>query len=233
MIQDLKFPQHINFLCVEGVLGVGKTSLCSLLGRQLGARLICEDVEGNPFLEKFYADRGAAAFQTQLWFLLSRHRQLSQAVAQQDLFHSVTVSDYMFAKDQIFASINLVDDELALYTSIARTLETSVPLPDLVVYLQASTETLLRRIEKRGRSYENGMDENYINDLNEAYSHFFFHYTASPLLVINTNELDFVDDARDFREVIEQIVAAKPGVNIYNPLSQKDKAAIYEHGGGE
>ncbi|MCL2183598.1 MAG: deoxynucleoside kinase [Chitinispirillia bacterium] len=231
MIMDLKFPPHINFLCVEGVLGVGKTSLCDLLGRQLGTRLIREDVEGNPFLSKFYADRRAAAFQTQLWFLLSRHRQLTQVVAQQDLFHSVTVSDYMFAKDRIFASINLQDDELALYSSIAQTLETSVPAPDLVVYLQASTGTLLRRIEKRGRPYENGMDEGYISDLNEAYNHFFFHYTASPLLVINTNELDFVDDARDFREVIEQIVTAKPGINIYNPLSQKDKTAIYDQGG--
>jgi deoxyadenosine/deoxycytidine kinase len=231
MIQDLKFPPHINFLCIEGVLGVGKTSLCALLERQLGARFIHEDVEGNPFLPKFYANRRATAFQVQLWFLLSRHRQLTEDVAQQDLFHSVTVSDYMFAKDSIFASLNLLDDELALYNTIARTLETSVPPPDLVVYLQASTETLLRRIAKRGRSYEDDMDEQYVNDLNEAYNHYFFHYTASPLLIINTNELDFVDDARDFREVIEQIVNAKPGVNIYNPLSQKDKMAIYQQGG--
>jgi len=231
MLHDLKFPPHINFLCIEGVIGAGKTSLCGLLGHQLGLRLIREDLEGNPFLSKFYADRRATAFQVQLWFLLSRHRQLTEVVAQQDLFHSVTVSDYMFAKDQIFASINLEDDEYALYTSIARTLQTSVPQPDLVVYLQASTETLLRRIAKRGRPYEKEMDEQYIADLNEAYNQFFFRYTASPLLIINTNDLDFVDSARDFREVIEQIVCAKPGANIYNPLSQKDKMAIYQQQG--
>jgi len=232
MPQALKFNLDVNFLCIEGVLGVGKTSLCSFLGRQLSARVVREDVEGNPFLAKFYSDRRAYAFQTQLWFLLSRHRQLSEMVAQQDLFHAVTVSDYMFAKDYIFASMNLEDDELALYTGIARTLETSVPHPDLVVYLQASTETLLRRIDKRGRPYESGIDEEYINDLNEAYNHFFFHYTASPLLVINTNELDFVDDARDYREVMEQILNAKPGINIYNPLSQKDKMVMYNQAGG-
>ncbi|MCL2218460.1 MAG: deoxynucleoside kinase [Chitinispirillia bacterium] len=228
MAHELKFPPHINFLCVEGVLGVGKTSLCDLLGRDLGARLVREDVEGNPFLPNFYSDRRSLAFQTQIWFLLSRHRQLTEAVAQQDLFHTVTVSDYMFDKDYIFASLNLQDDELALYNTVAHTLETSVPRPDLVVYLQASTETLLRRIDKRGRPYEDGMDEGYINSLNEAYNHYFHHYTASPLLIINTNELDFVDDVRDFREIIEQIVNARPGVNIYNPLSHKDKMAVYE-----
>ena len=220
---ELKLPPHINFLCVEGVIGVGKTSLCAMLEREMGARLILEEVEGNPFLPKFYADRRAYAFQTQLWFLLARHRQLSGAVEQQDLFHSVTVSDYMFAKDYIFANMNLEDEELALYGHIARELETSVPRPDLVVYLQASTATLIKRIEKRGRDYEAGMDAEYIDELNRAYNNFFFHYTASPLLIINTNDLDFVDDSRDFHEVIGQIADAKPGSNFYNPLGAKDK----------
>jgi deoxyadenosine/deoxycytidine kinase len=132
----------------------------------------------------------------------------------------------MFAKDDIFANMHLEDDELALYGHIARELETSVPRPDLVVYLQASTATLVRRIEKRGRAYEAGMDAGYIDELNRAYNHFFFHYSASPLLVINTNDLDFVDDSRDFLEIIEQIAGAKPGSNFYNPLGAKDKQII-------
>jgi deoxyadenosine/deoxycytidine kinase len=228
MLTEMRFPPGVSYLCIEGVLGAGKTSLCRLLGRQLGVRLVLEDVEGNPFLPKFYADRRAYAFQTQLWFLLARHRQLSEVVAQQDLFYSATVSDYMFAKDYIFASMNLQEDELALYNSIAQTLSTSVPRPDLVVYLQASTDMLLRRIEKRGRGYEENMDGQYIDDLNKAYNQFFFHYTHSPLLIIDTNDLDFIDDSRDFFEVIEQIVSARPGVNHYHPLSQRDKAIVRE-----
>ncbi|MDR0330991.1 MAG: deoxynucleoside kinase [Chitinispirillales bacterium] len=224
--KELKFPPHVNYLCIEGVLGVGKTSLCELLGRLFGARLVLEDVGDNPFLPKFYSDRLAYAFQAQIWFLLSRHRQLSGMVAQQDLFHSVTVSDYMFAKDGIFAGINLREDEMALYSAISRMLETTVLQPDLVVYLQASTETLLKRIEKRGRSFESQMDAQYIDDLNEAYNRFFFSYTASPLLIINTNEIDFIDDTRDFFEVIEQIVNAKAGTNIYNPMGAKERMLI-------
>ncbi|MDR2579053.1 MAG: deoxynucleoside kinase [Chitinispirillales bacterium] len=229
MAKELKLPPHVNYLCVEGVIGVGKTSLCKLLAQHLSARLVLEEVEDNPFLPKFYADRRTHAFQTQLWFLLARHRQLSQTIAQQDLFHCAVVSDYMFAKDYIFASMNLEDDELALYTSVSRALATAIPHPDLVVYLQASTDTLLKRIEKRGRLYETNIDAQYIDDLNKAYNSFFFHYTASPLLIINTNEIDFVDDMRDFYEVIEQIANAKAGTNIYNPLGLKDKMIIYEN----
>jgi deoxyadenosine/deoxycytidine kinase len=216
--RTITFPQHINYVCVEGVIGVGKTSLCEMLGRHLGANLILEDVDGNPFLQKFYSDRKAFAFQTQLWFLLSRMRQLSEPAAQPGMEHCATVSDYMFAKNGIFAEMNLSGDELALYASVADMLGARLPRPDLVVYLQASTDTLMRRIEKRARPFEKPMDEAYVSDLNKAYDNFFFSYTASPLLIINTNEIDFADHGKNFFEVAEQIVNAGPGTNVYNPM---------------
>ncbi len=228
MSQVAKFPSHVSYLCIEGVIGVGKTSLCRLLGERFDARLVMEEVDDNPFLSRFYSDRRSFAFQTQLWFLLSRYKQISVMVAQQDLFHSMTISDYMFAKDRIFASMNLQDDELALYNNIARVLETSIPRPDLVVYLQASTDVLLKRIEKRGRSFEFNMDREYIDTLNQAYNHFFFHYTSTPLLIIDTNDIDFVKDMGDLEELVEQIVNAKIGTNFYHPLGSKNRHAIEE-----
>jgi deoxyguanosine kinase len=219
-------PLQFNFITIEGVIGVGKTTLCDLLAMRWNARKIEEAGEENPFLPKFYQDRTAYAFQTQMWFLLSRYRQLSEAVAQQDLFHKVTVSDYMFAKDRIFANINLDDDELQLYGHVANILERQVPRPDLVVYLQASTEVLLRRIAKRGRPFEFNMDPAYITLVNEAYNHFFFHYDQSPLLVINTDGIDFVSDQADFAEIVEQIEKARAGVTWYQPLRSRDKAAL-------
>lgn len=226
MGQDLKFPSHVNYLCIEGVIGAGKTSLCRLFEERFDARLVLEEVDENPFLSRFYSDRRSYAFQTQLWFLLSRYKQISVMVAQQDLFHSMTISDYMFAKDRIFASMNLLDDELVLYNNIARVLETSIPRPDLVVYLQASTDVLLKRIEKRGRSFEFNMDRDYIDTLNQAYNHFFFHYTSTPLLIIDTNDIDFVNDIRDLEELVEQIVNAKIGTHFYHPLGSKNRQAI-------
>jgi deoxyguanosine kinase len=219
-------PAHLNFITIEGVIGVGKTTFCDLLAARWNARQIQEAVDDNPFLPRFYQDRSAYAFQTQLWFLLSRYRQLSEAVAQQDLFHRITISDYMFAKDRIFANINLDDDELQLYGHVANILEKQVPRPDLVVYLQASTEVLLRRIAKRGRPYEFNMDSGYIALVNEAYNHYFFHYEQSPLLVINTDGIDFVSDQADLADIMEQIENARPGVTWYQPLRPRDKAAI-------
>ena len=219
-------PPQLNFLTIEGVIGAGKTSLCELLAQRWNGRLILEEVNGNPFLTSFYQDRSSFAFQTQVWFLLSRYRQLSETVAQQDLFHRVTISDYMFAKDRIFANVNLGDDELRLYDHIASLLETRVPRADAVVYLQASNDVLMRRIAKRGRSFEFNIDPSYIGLLNEAYNHFFFHYTHSPLLVINTDEIDFVNDSGDLEEIVEQIVNVKPGVTYYQPLRAKDKSVL-------
>jgi len=222
------FPSWINYLCIEGVIGAGKTSLCTMLAREYDARLVLEQAEENPFLEKFYRDRRGFAFQTQLWFLVSRYRQLSEAVAQQDLFHSVTLGDYIFAKDRIFASVNLSDDEMLLYEHIADVMDDKLTRPDLVVYLQASTETLLRRIERRGRPYEYNMDPRYIASLNEAYNHFFFHYTDTPLLIINTNELDFVNNPGDFDEMLEQIRHAGRGTGYYQPMAARDKSKMID-----
>lgn len=219
-------PSHLNFLAVEGVIGVGKTALCELLAKAWNGRLILEEIDENPFLPKFYENRTLYAFQTQAWFLLSRYRQLSEAVAQQDLFHHVTISDYLFAKDRVFANINLDDDELTLYNHIAGFLEAQVPRPDIVVYLQASSEVLLRRIAKRGRTYEFNMDAGYIRLLNEAYNQFFFHYRHSPLLVINTNGIDFVNDRADLEELVGQIVKVRSGVTYYQPLRTKDKSLL-------
>jgi len=221
-------PSSVSFLAIEGVIGVGKTSFCELLAESWNGRLVLEAAEENPFLPKFYEDRKMYAFQTQAWFLLSRYKQLSEMVAQQDLFHAVTISDYIFAKDRIFANVNLSDDELSLYNRIIGALETQVPRADLVVYLQASTDVLLRRIEKRGRPYEFNIDPAYINLLNEAYNHFFFHYTDSPLLVVNTDNIDFVNNTDDQAEIMEQIVKVKPGVTYYQPLRAKDKASLRE-----
>jgi deoxyguanosine kinase len=219
-------PSHMNFIAIEGVIGVGKTSLCELLAEAWNGRLVLEEVDGNPFLPKFYEDRKSYAFQTQLWFLLNRYRQFSEAAVQQDLFHRVTVSDYLFAKDRIFANINLDDDELQLYNHVAGVLDTQVPLPDAVVYLQASSEVLLHRIAKRGRPFEFNMDPTYIGLLNEAYNHFFFHYDRTPLLVINTDELDFKDERGDLEEIVEQILKMGSAVTYYQPLRSKDRAAL-------
>jgi deoxyguanosine kinase len=219
-------PPHLNFIAVEGVIGVGKSSLCELLARDWNARLVLEEVDGNPFLSKFYEERKTYAFQTQLWFLLNRYRQFSEAGVQQDLFHRITLSDYLFAKDRIFANINLDDDELRLYNLVAGTLEAQTPVPDLVVYLQASNETLLRRIARRGRPYEFNIDPSYIGLLNEAYNHFFFHYDRTSLLVITTDEIDFENDPRDLQEIAAQIVKAPPGATYYRPLRSKDKPAV-------
>jgi deoxyguanosine kinase len=216
---NVTLPDHIHHLAVEGVIGVGKTTLCRLLANSFNARLVLEQADENPFLHKFYRQRSNYAFQTQLWFLVSRYRQFSEAFIQQNLFHPVIITDYMFAKDRIFASINLDEDELSLYDTIARSLERDIPKPDFVVFLQASTEILLKRIEKRARPYEFAIDPAYIDVLNEAYSHFFFHYTDSPVLVINTSDIDFVAREHDLEVLIEQIAEAKPGANFFHPIS--------------
>jgi deoxyadenosine/deoxycytidine kinase len=186
------------------VIGVGKTTLAKRLARAMDASLVLEVVEENPFLAKFYDDPGAWAFQTQIFFLLSRYRQQLE-IPQRELFHESVVADYVFAKDQIFATINLAEEELALYRTLLPLLEARLTRPDLVIYLQATTEVLLSRIQRRGRSFEREISREYLETLSDAYNHFFFHYEETPLLVVNTNEMDLVGSDEDFARLLELI----------------------------
>ena len=208
-----------RYIAVEGVIGVGKTSLTKLLATRTEGRLNLEVVEENPFLVKFYRDRAHFAFQTQIFFLLSRFRQ-QQNLIQEELFASTLFSDYLFAKDRIFASLNLSDDELALYNQLATILEQRIRKPDLVIYLQARTEMLLQRIRWRGRAFEQDMDPAYLDALNSAYSYYFHHYRESPLLVVNTDSLDFVNVPRDFDLLYEQVQQEFVGTRYFAPDSR-------------
>jgi deoxyadenosine/deoxycytidine kinase len=193
-----------RYVAVEGVIGVGKTTLAKRLSRSMGGNLVLEVVEENPFLARFYDDPEAWAFQTQIFFLLSRYKQQLQ-IPQRELFAQSVVADYIFAKDQIFATINLADEELALYRTIVPLLEARVTRPDLVIYLQATTEVLLERIRRRGRSFEREISREYLETLSEAYNHFFFHYDETPLLIVNTNEMDLVGNEEDYDRLLEMI----------------------------
>jgi deoxyadenosine/deoxycytidine kinase len=205
-----------RYIAIEGVIGVGKTSLARLLAERMNARLLLEEPEANPFLEDFYKDPRRYAFQTQMFFLVSRYQELKE-MRQPDLFHDAVVSDYLFQKDRIFANINLSDRELRLYDKVAPLLEQEIPAPDLVVYLQSSPEVIRSRIQQRGRHYEKAMDPNYTATRAEAYNYFFFHYREAPLLVVNTNEMDFVDRRADLEELVARIENHREGVAYVSP----------------
>ncbi|HET9940635.1 MAG TPA: deoxynucleoside kinase [Candidatus Eisenbacteria bacterium] len=205
-----------RYVAIEGVIGVGKTSLARLLAERFRARLVLEEPEANPFLPDFYKDPRRYAFQTQMFFLVSRYKDLRERV-HPDLFHEGIVADYLFQKDRIFANLNLSDRELMLYDAIAPQLESEVPAPDLVVYLQASPERILERIQQRGRTYEKLMEPKYTATLAEAYNYFFFHFRDAPLLVVNTDEMNFVDRTNDLEDLITRIVEHKEGVAYVNP----------------
>jgi len=212
--------KNLYFLVIEGVIGAGKTTLARILAEKLTAKIVLEKFEENPFLEDFYREPERYAFQTQLYFLLSRYRQ-QMDLKQIDLFTSMLVSDYMFAKDKLFATLNLDEKEMTLYNLIAQQLEKDLPKPDLVVYLQASTDHLMSNIRKRGRTYERNMSRDYIDSLNQIYNEFFFRYKDSPLIIINTNEIDFVDNENDLNELIEAIRKPITGTVYYNPDRKK------------
>jgi deoxyguanosine kinase len=210
---------EINYINIEGPIGAGKTSLAKILSDRLSARLILEETEQNPFLPDFYKDRKRFAFQTQLFFLLSRHKQQQQLFAT-DLFHKKLVTDYFFDKDRIFASVTLDERELYLYDRVLSALQRDVPRPDLVVYLQTSSEVLLKRIKERNRSYEKNIDMGYIRDLNEAYNHYFFHYTKTPLLVVNTDRIDFVNNEKDLEDLLGLLSTPLSGTKYYVPMGE-------------
>ncbi len=211
---------EINYVAIEGAIGAGKTSLAELLAQKMDARLILEETEQNPFLPDFYKDKRRYAFQIQLFFLLSRHKQQQELFAI-DLFHKKVVSDYFFDKDRIFASVNLDEREFHLYEKLLCILEKDIPKPDLVIYLQTSSEVLLERIKERGRSFERNMDLDYIRALNEAYNYYFFHYSKSPLLVVNTDRIDFVHNQKDLADLLALLDTPLSGTRYYVPLGRE------------
>lgn len=206
-----------RYIVVEGPIGVGKTSLTNILTEQFNARRILEIVEENPFLANFYVDRSKWAFQTQIFFLLSRFRQ-QQELFQQELFSSTTVSDYLFAKDRIFACLNMEGPELGLYDRVFDALQPRVTKPDLVIYLQANLDVLLHRIKKRGREFERKFDAGYLESLVHAYNDFFAHYSETPLLVVNTSDIDFVNNPGDRENLLSAIQRARSGSQHYLPV---------------
>ena len=215
----LVLPENLRYVVVEGVIGVGKTTLARLLTERFDGQLIFEEFEENPFLARFYEDRERWAFQTQLAFLASRFRQ-QQALVRTggDLFHPVRISDYAFDKDRIFAQINLDGDELQLYETLYALMRPATPAPDLVVYLQASHARLMQQIRKRGRSYEQDMDPDYIATLIDAYDQYFARYDRSPLLIVNMDHLDFVAQPQDFEALLHRIITGpRTGTTHFNP----------------
>lgn len=197
-------PNQLDFIAVEGVIGAGKTSLSKLLAEKRNARLVLEEFEDNPFLPKFYEDKERYAFQTQLAFLASRFKQ-QQSMMTQDLFHEITISDYIFDKDRIFARLNLQEDELALYDTIFNIMTGITAQPNLIVFIQSSVERLIENINQRGRDYEQHITPEYLRDLNNAYNHFFYHYNRTPVIFINTTEIDFVNNPDHLAYIEEQI----------------------------
>ncbi len=220
-MSEKEFKPDVKYIAIEGVIGAGKTSLARKLKDKLNAELLLEQFDANPFLEKFYSDRSRYAFQTQMFFLISRFKQ-QEELSQEDLFRDFIVSDYLFEKDRIFAYLNLNSEELKLYESLYPLLARSLRKPDLVVFLQSSSERLMHNIKNRNRKIERALNRSYIEDLSEAYNHFFFRYNNTPLLIVNSTEIDFVNSDGDFEELFKQIFREDRGVKEYfKPESKK------------
>jgi deoxyadenosine/deoxycytidine kinase len=206
-----------RFVVVEGPIGVGKTSLARRLAASFGSDLVLEQGEDNPFLERFYRNPRAAAFQTQLYFLFQRARQM-QELRQQDLFQRVWVADYLLDKDRLFARLTLDDEEFGLYEQVYARLAIDAPVPDLVVYLQAPVETLLERISRRGIQYEQMIERRYLERLTEAYARFFLEFDAAPVLIVNAAEIDPVGSEKDYQGLLAEIVRPRKGRHYFNPM---------------
>jgi deoxyguanosine kinase len=206
-----------GYLVVEGPIGVGKTSLAQKLSQAFGSDLLLERPEENPFLERFYHSPKQFALPTQLFFLFQRARQM-QEWKQRDLFAPTRVADFLLEKDRLFARLNLDDDELRLYEQVYEQLKIDLPVPDLVICLQAPVEVLLERVHRRGIHFERSMERNYLERLNEAYTHFFYHYTGAPLLMVNAAEVNFVESDTDFQSLLAFIRSARGGRHFFNPL---------------
>jgi len=215
----LRRPMH-RYIVVEGPIGVGKTTLARALCKRYGARGVYEIVEENPFLASFYKDRTRYAFQTQLFFLLSRFKQ-QQELFQPGLFESMTVSDYLFAKDRIFATLTLDPNELGLYERVYEHLGPRVVRPDLVIYLQARLEVLLARIKKRGRDFERKLDPDYLAELSRTYGEFFHRWDETPLLVVNTSDVDYAESEAALDDLCRAIERCRAGTTYYQPLGTR------------
>lgn len=213
--------KELRYIAIEGVIGAGKTSLAMKLSEKLRANLILEEFQENPFLEKFYENRRKYAFQTQIFFLISRYQQL-QKLNQPDLFNNYIVSDYIFDKDRIFAYLNLTGEELKLYDTLFPLLNRNIPKPDLVIYLQSSIDRLMQNIKHRARTFEKNLTRAYLAELSEAYNDFFFKYNETPLLIVNTTDIDFINREEDFDELYKQIFRDDRGfIEYFNPEARK------------
>lgn len=209
-----------HYIAVEGAIGAGKTTVVQRLAERLEANTVLEDWATNPFLRSFYDGADGAPFQLELFFLLMRYRQ-QQELVQRKLFAQATLCDYVFEKSRLFAYLNLDDSELLIYEKLFSLLAESVPRPDLIVYLQAPTEILMKRVKTRGRSEETGLSEEYMTEVNRAYNHFFFHYSATPLLVVNTADVDFANSSEDLDDLLRQIRGMGKGTQYYVPRGSR------------
>jgi len=207
-----------RYIVVEGPIGVGKTSLARKLAASMSADLVLEQPHDNPFLDRFYRDGPSAALPAQMFFLFARARQIEE-LRQSDLFARVRVADYLFAKDQLFAELNLSPDELALYNQVVASLKVDPPVPDLVIYLQASVDSLMARIARRGIAFERAIERSYLEDLGDAYARFFHAYDDGPLLIVNASQIDPVNNSADYGRLFEQIERTTGGRHFFNPAA--------------
>ncbi|MEZ5529539.1 MAG: deoxynucleoside kinase [Porticoccaceae bacterium] len=212
----LEHQQLPGFIAVEGPIGIGKTTLAKRLAQSFNYETLLEQAEQNPFLERFYQDPRSGALPTQLYFLFQRHKQI-QELRQGDIFQQVRVADFLIDKDQLFAQVTLDDEELKLYQTVYQQLTIDAPRPDLVIYLQAPTDVLLDRIQRRGIEAERAIDNRYLNQLNEAYTRFFYYYDDAPLLIVNATDIDLAGSEQDYRNLVSYMLNIKSGRHYYNP----------------
>jgi deoxyadenosine/deoxycytidine kinase len=213
---NLNGRQPPTFIAIEGSIGVGKTTLAKKLAASFEHATLLEDAEDNPFLERFYRNKQQAALATQLFFLFQRAQKI-QDMRQKDIFQPARVADFLIEKDPLFARVNLDQDEYQLYEKVYRQLTIDAPKPDLVVYLQASTDVLLRRIEQRGLAMERGIERRYLEHLNEVYSEFFLYYDDAPLLIVNASEIDLANSATDYQDLVDYLLDIRSGRHYFNP----------------